>query len=437
MLPSHLRRRSTANATFVQHASDEFAKLITGETLDEPIVRVMFHWCGSVQTVIQRELPKGIDVLFRACLEPFLQHAGLKIHGITGADESVQSPPNFESIYVSGQCRRIPKEAIYFVRDPSSKQSIAIGFKESMSESMMLINGTNTEHILHQFEQFVKEHNHLRGQRFKLDGSRLEHIDPIRLSDVILTDTQRKIVERHLLGFTRRMHALESMGGRLQRGILFEGAPGNGKSHLVKAILNEVEDFSVCIATPSDFSNSDGVDALRTLVEYTAPVLVIVEEVDIIGEDRSSSGFAAPGMATWMQMLDGLLAIRGVLTIATTNRPEMVEQALAMRPGRFDRRIKFGPLPEHERSQLIELLAAPMELEQEAHTELLSRSDGFTGAQIKEILQTARLILLDQYDAKQCGSLIPLQVIREALDDCGYGREPRLGFSALANSVSH
>jgi len=439
MVPHRFRQQRSANAALAHGSSDEFSKIMRAESLDEPLLRVLFHWCGNVQSIVQRELPKGIGSLFRACIEPFLKEEGYEIHGITGAEDDAQSPPLFESITIAGESHRIPKEAIYFVREKSSSATYAVGFKEGMpaSDMTILVNGPRADLLLRDLEAFVKKRNYLRKNRFTLDGTFLDHIENIQLDEVILTTEQRLVVDRHILGFTNNLNTLATMGGRTQRGILLEGPPGNGKSHLVKALVNEILDFSVCVATPSDFANSQGVEALRMLVEYTAPILVIVEEIDIIGEDRSSSHFAAPGMATWMQMLDGLLSIDGVLTIATTNRPEMVEQALAMRPGRFDRRLQFSPLPEQERAQLIQLLAKPLGLTAEARDYLCQNTEGLSGAQIKEILQSSRLIMIELRDNDQPDNEISLDVVQSALTDCHYKQTKTAGFASLGPASHH
>jgi len=433
----YLHRSATPQVGLVHQASAEFTELLAGEQFDEAMLRMTYRWCGAISNMTSRDLSSGIGLLYRSCLEAFLESHKYTIHGITGTDDNGQSPPQFESIEINGQSRRFPKDAIYFVENSKTQARFVIGFKDGspMRDCEMALNGPGTDGMLQDFEQFVKSNNHLRGQQFGLDGSILRGIDPIRLNDVILTEDQLQIIKRHVLGFARRMDDIEAMGGRLQRGVLLEGVPGTGKSHLVKALLNEIENFSVCLATPSDFASSDGVDHLRTLVEYTAPVLVIVEEVDIIGEHRESNFGSASSMATWMQILDGLLSIKGVLTIATTNRPEMVEQALAMRPGRFDRRIKFGPLPDEERSRLIDLLARPLQLEAEAKSHLLEHTGDLTGAQIKEILQTARLIMLDQTGKNQQAysrQLIDFGIIDQAIADCGYREFKHTGFAGLA-----
>ncbi len=206
---------------------------------------------------------------------------------------------------------------------------------------------------------------------------------------------------------------------RGQRSVLLEGVPGCGKSMLLRAIANELEGVSVCIAGPDQICRHGSVDVLKELIEMTAPCVVFIEEIDIFGADRRRGG--NPGMAELMQVMDGLGNVPGVRWVGTTNRPEVVETALADRPGRFDRRLKFGPLPDTERSQLVERMIQPQRLTAEALELATGFTDNMTGAQVRDLAETLRIISdKEEFDASD---------VREAWEDCGFKADQPFGFA--------
>lgn len=118
--------------------------------------------------------------------------------------------------------------------------------------------------------------------------------------------------------------------------------------------------------------------------------------------------------------MDGLRNAAGVLWIGTTSRLDVVETALADRPGRLDRRLEFGSLPDSERTRLVERLVSPQKLTPEAHGLATKITNGMTGAQIRDLAETLRIVSVKNiYEEAD---------INSAWEDCGFAVDHPFGF---------
>ncbi len=410
--------------------SPVFQRLLETQQMDDPLSRTAAVWCDGNGTVQVWEPPDPVARAVFASVPRWFAHEELTIHGAVG--DRLDSP-SYDTLHIDGKPVRCPEKAAYFVEREDPYQRVVICCETSIADTrtIRVMSGEPDppEAWIERLRVYAKRHNHMRGRCVDPAGDLIVPAQeggglPISLGDVVLTPEQKSVVQRHILGFADRLRKPGSFNGRMQRGVLLEGPPGCGKSRLLRALLTELKGLSVCLATPSHISRT-GIDELHHVIDFISPCVVMIEEIDIFGQDRSLGGH--PEMAELMQMLDGLRTIPGVLWIATTNRIEAVEQALADRPGRFDRRIAFGPLPNAERARLVDLLARPLAVESEAQGLLLAKTHEMTGAQVREILETARLIHHERgIDDQHLGS----EVVWEALADCGFNGNRLFGFTA-------
>src|SRR6184192_2674271 len=223
----------------------------------------------------------------------------------------------------------------------------------------------------------------------------------VTFSDVAgIDEAKEEVVE--IIEFLKDPHKFQKLGGRIPKGVLIVGPPGTGKTLLAKAIAGEagVPFFSISGSDFVEMFVGVGASRVRDLFEQGkkhAPCIIFIDEIDAVGRHRGAGlgGGHDEREQTLNQLLvemDGFESNEGVILIAATNRPDVLDPAL-LRPGRFDRRIVV-PRPDlRGRSEILKVhtkkvpLAGAVDLEVIAHG-----TPGFSGADLESLVNEAALI---------------------------------------------
>jgi hypothetical protein len=211
-------------------------------------------------------------------------------------------------------------------------------------------------------------------------------LETVDRADVILPEPILAAVERNVLTFAGQRKALRELGLSTQKGLLFHGVPGTGKTHCIRYLAGRLPDHTTLLIT------AEGAGILpeyMSLARLLQPALVVIEDADLIARDRGERDNACDEVMLnrLLNEMDGLRERADVFFILTTNRPDTLEPALASRPGRIDQTIEF-PLPDRElRERLIVLYAKNLRLPSALTRELARRTDGSSPAFIKELLR--------------------------------------------------
>ena len=208
------------------------------------------------------------------------------------------------------------------------------------------------------------EHNVYRGHvvsfggsMFGERGSLLRFHDRPRMdaSALILPANTFEDVRRQVVGVARNRDRLRASGQHLKRGLLLYGPPGVGKTHTVRYLLGELADTTIVELT------GDTLGAIKqacSIARALQPAMIVVEDVDLIAEQRDHYGGDTPLLFTLLNEMDGLDEDADVVFLLTTNRADLLEPALASRPGRVDQAVHID-LPDREsRQRLVELYRA-------------------------------------------------------------------------------
>ncbi len=168
-----------------------------------------------------------------------------------------------------------------------------------------------------------------------------------------------------------------------KRGLLMIGPPGNGKTHMVKALINDLKLPCLYVKNFKDRSNPEAFNIRRVFekARHMAPCILVLEDLDSLIGDETRSCF--------LNELDGFAVNEGILTLATTNHPERIDMAILERPSRFDRKYQFTLPNEPERQTYLadwnSRLQDDMKLMPEAIAQLTSQTNGFSFAYLKEL----------------------------------------------------
>jgi AAA+ superfamily predicted ATPase len=231
----------------------------------------------------------------------------------------------------------------------------------------------------------------------------------IRRDEVILPEPLMRRIERHTLSFSKHAERLRAARRHLKRGILLYGPPGTGKTLTAMYLVAQMPGRTVLLLTGHGMNSIETACRLARLLE---PTTVVLEDVDLIGTERNNQTVGANALLfELLNQMDGLGEDVDILFVLTTNRPDILEPALAARPGRVDQAIEV-PAPDAEcRRRLFDLYNRGMQLEVADWDRLIRRTEGVSGAFIRELLRKACV-----YAAEENGS-DPLLVRDRHLDE--------------------
>ncbi len=270
-----------------------------------------------------------------------------------------------------------------------------------------------------------------RGGAFSFGKSKARMLDEanntVTFADVAGCDEAKEEVAE-LVEFLRDPSKFQKLGGRIPRGVLMVGNPGTGKTLLAKAIAGEakVPFFSISGSDFVEMFVGVGAARVRDMFEQAkknAPCIVFIDEIDAVGRQRGAGlgGGNDEREQTLNQLLvemDGFEGNSGVIVIAATNRPDVLDPAL-MRPGRFDRQVVV-PLPDiRGREQILLVHMRKVPLATDVKAEVIARgTPGFSGADLANLVNEAAL-----FAARKSKRLVDMEDFEMAKDKIMMGAE--------------
>jgi hypothetical protein len=250
------------------------------------------------------------------------------------------------------------------------------------------------EQFLRQLQRLTHHGKAYRGYVLSLardcwgDIAITHHVLPaIRRDEIILPESLLQRIERHTLSFSNHAERLRAAGRHLKRGILLYGLPGTGKTLTAMYLAAQMPGRTVLLLTGAGMGSIEAACRFARLLE---PATVILEDVDLIGTERDKQDIGANALLfELLNQMDGLADDVDILFILTTNRPDVLEPALAARPGRVDQAIEILPPDADCRRRLFELYSRGMQVEVADWDRLIARTAGVSGAFIRELLRKA------------------------------------------------
>ena len=235
---------------------------------------------------------------------------------------------------------------------------------------------------------------------------------------------------REIIDFLRDPKRFQKLGGRIPKGVLLVGPPGTGKTLMAKAIAGEAEVpfFSISGSDFVEMFVGVGASRVRDMFEQAkknAPCIIFIDEIDAVGRSRFSGiggghDEREQTLNALLVEMDGFETQEGVIIIAATNRPDVLDPAL-LRPGRFDRQIAIDLPCLDGRVEILQIHSKKIKLSKDVELKRVARgTPGFSGADLANLCNEAALLA-----ARRNAEAVELQDLEEARDKVRWGRERR------------
>ena len=244
------------------------------------------------------------------------------------------------------------------------------------------------------------------GKTMSFGKSRAKMVNPtdknrVTFDDVAGVDEEKEELEE-IVEFLKNPKKFTDMGARIPKGVLLVGNPGTGKTLLAKAVAGEagVPFFTISGSDFVEMFVGVGASRVRDLFEEAkrkAPCIVFIDEIDAVGRQRGAGlgGGHDEREQTLNQLLvemDGFAANEGVIVLAATNRPDVLDKAL-LRPGRFDRQIVVSSPDVKAREQILEVHSRKKKFGPDVDLKIIAKNtSGFSGADLENVLNEAALL---------------------------------------------
>ena len=345
---------------------------------------------------------------------------GSQVHGVSNTNGSFQTQvPNYPALF-----EILDRHQVRVRVEPTDQTNLFLAILNSWLPMILIIG-------IWLFFMRQVQGGGSRAMGFGKIRSRVTNTEdnPIKFGDVQGIDESREELEE-IVDFLKDPGKFERLGGEIPRGVLLMGEPGTGKTLLAKAIAGEaaVPFFSI---SGSDFVEMFvGVGASRVRDMFAqgkkhAPCIIFIDEIDAVGRSRGAGlgGGNDEREQTLNQLLvemDGFEVNEGIIVIAATNRPDVLDPAL-LRPGRFDRHVVV-PAPDIKgRENILKTHSKNIELDKEVSLNTIARgTPGFTGADLANLVNEAAL-----WAARQDKETVGNEDLEHARDKVMMGAERR------------
>lgn len=342
-------------------------------------------------------------------------------------------------IDVKGAYKKDGKDVNFTVRVPNTEKNVSYltdVFKKN-AKTELTVSDPNRESLLMKFLMnvfpfliiagiaffmFSKMNSGGNAKAFEFSKSKakIEGNIKVRFKDVAGCDEEKEEV-KEIIDYLKDPKRFTDMGARIPKGMLMVGPPGTGKTLLAKAVAGEadVPFFSISGSDFVEMFVGTGASRVRDMfkkAQQTAPCIVFIDEIDAVGRQRGAGmgGGNDEREQTLNQLLvemDGMGENKGIVIIAATNRPDVLDPAL-LRSGRFDRQITVNLPDKRGRFEILKVHARNKKLAGEINLESLAkRTPGFSGADLENVLNEGAILAV-----RDKRKVITMEDLDEAID---------------------
>lgn len=310
-----------------------------------------------------------------------------------------------------GEVRACVRCGLYLVADGERRTAVLLrGAEEHTPQPRVAVQITSTEpgfaaQAASQIRALAVEHNVFKGHVLSFDaevfghGRSLLHFHrrPVMSAEqLILPEEVLAAVHRQVVEVARHKAQLLAGGQHLKRGLLLYGPPGVGKTHTVRYLTASLTGTTVIQLTGSAMHL---IGEACSVARALAPAMMVVEDVDLIADERGVHPGGHPLLFQLLNEMDGLAEDADVVFVLTTNRADLLEPALAARPGRVDQAVELTLPDAASRRALLELYRGRLEMNTARLDAVIERTEGVTASFLKELMRRAAVFAAERSTA--------------------------------------
>ncbi len=329
--------------------------------------------------------------------------------GLMGQNQPAEGPVEYKNIPADrGEVLTCVQTGLYLLENKDNKFVLFLQgpeetfFRRKIDLEVMAPSRKQAEDFLTDIRTIIRKKNIYRGRIISIQYNQrrgdydihFHKLPTISRNAIILPKGILERVERHTIRFTQLSDKLRSTNRHLKRGILLHGPPGTGKTLTAMYLASQMKERTTILLTGPNVGTIWKSCQMARMLE---PATIILEDVDLIAEERTRQDTCSNSLLfELLNQMDGLAEDADILFLLTTNRPEILEPALASRPGRIDQALEI-PLPDAECRKLIfELYSKGLQIQVKDWTKIIHRTENVSPAFIKELMRKAALLAADE-----------------------------------------
>ncbi|MFC1953068.1 AAA family ATPase [Chloroflexota bacterium] len=285
------------------------------------------------------------------------------------------------------------------------------------------------EKFVEDIKDYMNKHNFYRGKKISFGGGISFLNAGQRDWDSIVLDTDMKnSIRMNTIGFLTNVARIKELGIPAKRGIILDGDPGTGKTIICRALMSEAANITCIITDAYSVLYGNYISDLYSLAQDLSPSIVFIEDIDFLGHERHDYYHGTPPLLALLAEMDGITEKTAIVTVATSNIFKTLDKALSERPSRFDCVYRINRPDGQQRVELVNHISKKISLPKDIKEYVAKRTDGFTPAQVQEILYSMAIshIVMEEETMQFCYSDVDSAIAR--MDHIENGRT--MGFKS-------
>lgn len=382
MMIKQLDKIKLVDATLYEYA---MAHLGVDVDIHKEIQLVQYFSNEKYNTSTTKDLSLYMHKKQQVVLKDFLASKGLSILSESHTFSKQNPPYMIDCDIDKDKTTRIYQSAVVFAQNETYKICMEIQAYPNNIFVYVLHSNKTDDGFLAELDLYASANNIFQGKKISCTGKFLK-LDNTTWDDVVLKDGVKETIIANIDQMFSMRSKFKEYGISVKRGVILYGDPGTGKTKICKCLAKDAG-YSVLYALPSDFINTNSIKNICDMAKDLSPCLLVLEDIDWIAQDRSKSGSYVMEL---MNRIDGMESFGDVITLATTNCLDELENAIKNRPGRFDRLIKIDLPDEKSIKNMISRFTKDFIMSADVDIDILVKCcDSLSGAHIQDLCTTA------------------------------------------------